>query len=679
MGYDHLMTNHLATSTSPYLRQHAGNPVDWYSWGSEALEKARQENKPIFLSIGYAACHWCHVMAHESFEDPSTAALMNSTFICIKVDREERPDLDDIYMAAVVTLTGQGGWPLSVFLTPTLEPFFGGTYFPPRPAHGLPAFNEVLRSVADAWTQDAVEIQRAGRQLVDHLQHAKKDQKTAPFRPEMLNQAAQTLVESCELFSGGWGPAPKFPQAMAIDFLLQRHAAGDPAALKPALVSLERMARGGMYDVIGGGFARYSTTENWLVPHFEKMLYDNALLTQAYLHAWQISATPALRRVVDETLTFVARELRSPEGGFYSSLDADSEGQEGKFYTWTQAEIRAVLGDSDTFFESAYGLTPRGNWEGKTILQRVLDDAALADLFALNLDETARQISARHASLLDARSARVRPATDDKVLTCWNGLMLSAFAQAARAFNDPTWLKIGQQNAAFLLSALSPSGRLARTWSGGKAGKEVFLEDYAALILGLLDLYQADFDPRWYVYAGELAEEMIGRFSDPAGGFFDTPDGAETLIARPKDIQDNATPSGNALAAQALLFLSAFSGQSSLRETAEKSFSLAASLAPRYPTAFARWLSAAQFNFNPVCQAAVIGDFSDPRTRSLLANINAAFRPNLILAAAAYPLPQGSPALLDQRSMVNGQPTAYLCENFVCQLPVTRPEDLLFP
>jgi uncharacterized protein len=671
------MTNHLAATTSPYLRQHAANPVDWYPWGSEALEKARRENKPIFLSIGYAACHWCHVMAHESFEDPDTAALMNRNFVNIKVDREERPDLDSLYMSAVVSLTGQGGWPMSVFLTPTLEPFFGGTYFPPRPAHGLPAFKEVLHAVTEAWINESLKIQQAGQELVSHLQQqVQKGQKIAAFTPEMLGQAARTLVEAADMSFGGWGAAPKFPQAMTIEFLLYRYANGDSATLPPALFSLNQMARGGIYDVLGGGFARYSTTDNWLVPHFEKMLYDNALLAQVYLHAWQITVAPSLRRVVEETLAFVVRELHSPEGGFYSSLDADSEGQEGKFYAWTQAEIHALLGSADVFFETAYGLNPHGNWEGKIILQRVVDDSTLADLFGLSIEETIRQLSVRHDCLLSARNARVRPTTDDKVLVCWNGLMLSTFAQAARAFNDEKYLKIAQQNAAFLLTALCPSGRLCRTWRSGQPGSAVFLEDYAALILGLLDLYQADFDPRWYLRASELAEEMIKRFSDSTRGFFDTPHDAEALFARPKDIQDNATPSGNALAVQALLLLFEFSGKDSWRTTAEQALSLAAQLAPRYPTAFARWLSAASFAFSPVKQAAVIGDLNDPRSRSLMTELRNGFRPNLILAAAPFPPPSGSPALLDQRTLVDGQPTVYLCENFVCRLPVNRPDDL---
>jgi len=671
------MTNHLTTATSPYLLQHAANPVDWYPWGNEALEKARRENKPIFLSIGYSACHWCHVMAHESFENPETASLMNSAFVNIKVDREERPDLDSLYMSAVVTMTGQGGWPLSVFLTPTLDPFFGGTYFPPRPAHGLPAFAELLQSVVNAWKKDPEGISHSGQQLAAHLQQqAQKEQNTAEFTREMLGQAARRLVESCDMASGGWGAAPKFPQAMAIDFLLQRNALGDGDALEPALFSLDRMARGGMYDVVGGGFARYSTTDDWLVPHFEKMLYDNALLAQAYLHAWQITGSPALRRVVEETLAFVARELRSPEGGFFSSLDADSEGREGKFYVWTQAEIRTVLGANDVFFETAYGINQRGNWEGKIILQRVVNDADMARRFGLSEEETVRQLSERHARLLAARSTRIRPATDDKVLTCWNGLMLSAFAQAARAFNNESYLRLAQQNAAFLLSSLTPGGRLCRTWRKGTPGNEVFLEDYASLALGLLDLYQADFDPRWFARASGLAEEMIKRFSDPAGGFFDTPAGAETLFARPKDLQDNATPSGNALAAQVLLQLSAYSGRDAWHEAAEKNLTFTGQLAQRYPTAFARWLSAASFSLNPVQQAAVIGSLDDPHTLSLVYTLRKGYHPNLITAAAPFPPPPGSPALLDQRTPVDGQPAAYLCENFVCRLPATRPEDI---
>ena len=672
------MSNHLADSLSPYLRQHADNPVDWYPWGTTALEKARQEDKPIFLSIGYSACHWCHVMAHESFEDPATADFLNTHFVSIKVDREQRPDLDSLYMAAVVALTGQGGWPMSVFLTPDLQPFYGGTYFPPRPAHGLPGFRELLKALAAAWQGKRGEILQESSRLTEQLlaQITAKPAQAA-FDLNDLNTVAHNLIQTYDWQNGGWGGAPKFPQPMLIEFLLRRYLAGDPRALAPVLHALHAMGRGGMYDVVGGGFARYSTDAAWRVPHFEKMLYDNAQLAAVYLHTWQVTGEPAFRQVVEKTLSFVSRELSSPEGGFYSSLDADSEGQEGKFYAWQPQELRALLGDQAELFESAYGITPEGNWEGRVILQRQLDDVELADQFKLKHRQVLERLEHGHALLLEKRRGRVHPATDDKVLTAWNGLMLAVFAEAGVAFEDPELLKRATRNADFLLSALRPAGSLRHAWRDGQAGQEVFLEDYAALILGLLALYQADFNPRWYQEANGLAAQMLERFSDPQGGFFDTPADAQTVLVRPKDMQDNATPSGNALAALALLKLAAFSGKSDYRERAETALGLVSRMALRYPAAFGAWLSAADLALGAIRQVAIVGDLSDPRTRALLARVRERHRPNLVLAASALPPASGSPALLEQRGMLTGKPTAHVCTGFVCQFPVTHPEELV--
>jgi hypothetical protein len=672
------MPNHLADSLSPYLRQHADNPVDWYPWGEPALEKARQEEKPIFLSIGYSACHWCHVMAHESFEDPATADFLNSHFVSIKVDREQRPDLDSLYMSAVVALTGHGGWPMSVFLTPDLHPFYGGTYFPPRPAHGLPGFRELLGALATAWQMKRDEIVQESARLTEQiLAQSSQLPEQAAFDLNDLNAVSQTLVESYNWQSGGWGSAPKFPQPMLLEFLLRRYLAGDPKALAPVLHALHAMRRGGMYDVIGGGFARYSTDADWHIPHFEKMLYDNAQLAGVYLHAWQVTSEPAFRQVVEQSLGFVARELSSPEGGFYSSLDADSEGREGKFYTWDPAEVQALLGKQAEFFESAYGITADGNWEGRIVLQRRLDDAGLAAHFSLTRTQVQKKLADCQARLLAGRLGRVRPATDDKVLTAWNGLMLAVFAEAGAAFGDPQLLARTARNADFLLTALCPGGTLRHAWRDGQAGEEVFLEDYAALILGLLALYQADFNPRWYQQAEALAGQMLERFSDPQGGFFDTPAEAQTVLLRPKDLQDNACPSGNALAAQALLKLAAFSGNQAFRERAEASLRLVSRLAVSYPAAFGAWLSAADFALGATRQVAIVGNLSDPRTRALLARVRASHRPNLVLAASALPPAPGSPALLQQRTMLAGKPTAHVCTGFVCQLPVTHPEELV--
>ena len=669
------MPNHLANSTSPYLLQHANNPVDWYPWGAEALEKARREDKPIFLSIGYAACHWCHVMEHESFEDSVTAALMNANFVSIKVDREERPDLDSIYMSAVTALTGQGGWPMSVFLTPELVPFYGGTYFPPRPGHGLPAFKDLLQALSQAWTNQRDEIERAGREVTARLTGNGWTREEA-FEPESLASAAELLVKTVDQEHGGWGGPPKFPQPMAIEFLLRQHAAGDQQALEPAVLTLRAMAQGGMYDVLGGGFSRYSTDDLWRVPHFEKMLYDNALLARVYLHAWQITGEAVFREVTEASLDFVLREMTTPEGGFYSSLDADTEGQEGKFYAWTLEEIRSTLGEKSGLFERAYGVSAAGNWEGKTVLQRALDDAALASTFHTSKEAVREELSAARARLLAARDQRVRPAADDKVLTAWNGLMLVALAEAARALERPDYLEAAIRNADFLLTALRPEGHLRRSWRGGKASPEVFLEDYAALIRGLLELYQADFDLRWFGEAAELAADLLRRFSDPAGGFFDTPAEAERVLTRPKELQDSAIPCGNSLAAEALLQLSAFTGQEDIRLQAVQALSQVAEVAPRYPTAFARWLSTADFAFSHIQQIAIMGDLDEKGTSELIREVNRGYHPNLVLAASPVPAPAGSPLLLEDRPLLQGLPTAYVCEGFVCRLPMTSAKEL---
>ena len=581
-------------------------------------------------------------------------------------------------MAAVVALTGQGGWPMSVFLTPDLQPFYGGTYFPPRPAHGLPGFRELLKALAAAWQGKRGEILQESSRLTEQLlaQITAKPAQAA-FDLNDLNTVAHNLIQTYDWQNGGWGGAPKFPQPMLIEFLLRRYLAGDPRALAPVLHALHAMGRGGMYDVVGGGFARYSTDAAWRVPHFEKMLYDNAQLAAVYLHTWQVTGEPAFRQVVEKTLSFVSRELSSPEGGFYSSLDADSEGQEGKFYAWQPQELRALLGDQAELFESAYGITPEGNWEGRVILQRQLDDVELADQFKLKHRQVLERLEHGHALLLEKRRGRVHPATDDKVLTAWNGLMLAVFAEAGVAFEDPELLKRATRNADFLLSALRPAGSLRHAWRDGQAGQEVFLEDYAALILGLLALYQADFNPRWYQEANGLAAQMLERFSDPQGGFFDTPADAQTVLVRPKDMQDNATPSGNALAALALLKLAAFSGKSDYRERAETALGLVSRMALRYPAAFGAWLSAADLALGAIRQVAIVGDLSDPRTRALLARVRERHRPNLVLAASALPPASGSPALLEQRGMLTGKPTAHVCTGFVCQFPVTHPEELV--
>ena len=671
------MSNHLAGSVSRYLLQHADNPVDWYPWGDEALARARAEDKPIFLSIGYAACHWCHVMAHESFEDAETAAIMNARYVCIKVDREERPDLDSVYMSAVTTLTGRGGWPLSVFLTPDLQPFYGGTYFPPKARHGLPGFPQLLGALADAWKDRRSDITRVGAQVAAQL--VSQSAATAPegtFDIDALTGATRSLVEQYDWENGGWGMAPKFPQPMAIEFLLRRHLAGDTTALAPAVHALRAMARGGMWDVVGGGFARYSTDDTWHVPHFVKMLYDNAQLACVYLHAWQVTGETSFRHVAEQTLAFVAREMTTTEGAFLSSLDADSEGVEGKFYVWSLDDLRSGLGKDTELFVEAYGVTSRGNWEGTNVLQRSVDDATLATRHGMTTADVEATLEKCRVRLLEARSKRVRPAADDTVLTAWNGLMLASFAEASRVLGIRTYLDITTRNGDFLLTSLRPDGHLQRTWREGAAGQPAYLDDYSSLVIGLLELYQTDFDNRWFVAAMVLAEEMLARFTDPAGGFFDTPDNAEQLILRPKDLQDNAVPSGNALAVEALLTLAALTGCTEWRRRAERALGLVTSLAVRYPTGFGRWLSAGDFALAKEMQVAIVGDPADERTGVLVAEVRRAWRPNLVMTISRLPPAPGAPGLLADRPMVDGQPTAYVCEGFACRQPVTTPADL---
>jgi uncharacterized protein YyaL (SSP411 family) len=676
------MANNLINENSPYLLQHANNPVNWFPWGEAALTKARTENKPIFLSIGYAACHWCHVMAHESFENEDTATFMNEHFVNIKVDREERPDIDAIYMQATVAMTGSGGWPMSVFLTPDLKPFYAGTYFPPVQRYNMPAFKDLLAGIARAYEEEPDEILRVSSEVSSHLQRSLTSEQNSDstFQQEHLKAVAKALVDAYDWGYGGWGQAPKFPQPMTIEFLLRRYAAGDEEALKPAIHVLKAMSRGGMYDVVGGGFSRYSVDNFWRVPHFEKMLYDNAQLVRAYLHAWQITKEPHLKQIVIETLDFVAREMTHPAGGFYSSLDADSEGEEGKFYAWTLEEMREVLKEESEFFEAAYGITPRGNWEGKTVLQRALDDDSLAARFKVDPKTVPAKLSEGHSRLLAARSSRIRPGTDDKILTAWNGLMLAAVAEAARVI-DETELQhkyqiLATRSAEFLLDALRPDGKLKRSWRQGKITNEVFLEDYAALILGLIELYQTDFQDKWFAFAQELTAEMLDLFSDPNGGFFDTSKDSQDLLLRPKDLQDNATPSGNSLACEVLLKLAAFTDNGQYRDLAEKSLGLVANQGLRYPTSFARWLSAANFALETVKQIAVVYAIDLEVAREFLHTIQWQYRPNTVVAASSYPPSKNAPSLLVDRPLMDGKPTVYVCEGFICKLPVTSTAEL---
>ncbi len=676
------MTNHLANENSPYLLQHAENPVEWYPWGDEALTRARKENKPIFLSIGYAACHWCHVMAHESFEDPDTAEIMNQHFINIKVDREERPDLDSLYMAATMALTRSGGWPMSVFLTPDLEPFFAGTYFPPVQRYRMPSFKDVLTSIASAWDTKPEDLLQTADQVKDYLQQANQMGKADEFLMEQkdLNAIADNLLSAYDHQNGGWGSAPKFPQPMLIEFLINRslptnEAASDEKRQKykqTVIHVLSSMAQGGMYDLVGGGFARYSVDAGWLVPHFEKMLYDNGQLALAYLHGYLISGDEQLREVCAETLTFMERELMDPAGGFYSSLDADSEGVEGKYYVWDYQELEAILDDEFQFFKTAYGLVPEGNWEGKIILQRAVMDGKLVENSQISQLEVKRRLEKCHRLLFKHRNQRVRPATDDKVLVSWNSLALVAFAEAGRYLNRPDFIEIARKNAKFLLESMYQDGRLLRSWRVGVARHNAYLEDYAGMILALLALYQSDPDPDWYQWAFKLAEEMLTHFRDPDGGFYDTRDDHEQLVVRPKDTQDNATPSGNALAANALLQIAAFGDHSEWRTIAEEMLAQIESNTLQYPTAFGKWLQAIDFAIGSVREIAILGDLEDQATQAMVMATWNLYDPYRVVAISNYPPSMESPMLVKERKLVDEKPTAYICQNFVCKSPINE-------
>jgi uncharacterized protein YyaL (SSP411 family) len=673
------MTNRLANETSPYLLQHAENPVEWYPWGEEAFSLAQEVDKPIFLSVGYAACHWCHVMAHESFEDPETAAIMNEHYINIKVDREERPDVDSLYMDAIVALNGHGGWPMSVFLTPKGNPFYGGTYFPPTTRYNIPSFREVLLHIAGEWRENRGRLLEAGSRLTQHVAKIISLQPDIDaLDPVSMDQAAETLLRSFDWDNGGWGGAPKFPQASTIDFLFLRHfRSGDRLALEMATHTLKHMAAGGIYDHLGGGFHRYTVDNYWLVPHFEKMLYDNALLARTYLHAWQITGEEIYRKVTEETLGFLLREMRSAEGGFYSSLDADSDGEEGKYYVWTADEIREVLRSSTLaeMFNTAYGVSNAGNFEGRTVLFRPMDDEAIAQEFQLSSEEITSSLSEARTLLSARREARIRPARDEKVLTAWNGLTLITLAEAARAFDQEDYLNAAQSLASFLLENLFFDGRLTRSWRKGRARYNAYLEDHAALGLGFLTLYQTDFNPRWYQEAIERAEEILAHFVDPEGGFFDTRDDHEQLIARPKSLHDSPTPSGNTLACSLLLQLGALTANTNYIIPAESALRAMGNRAATSPSVFAGWLVNMDFSLGPILQLALLGPSGEERMDEFVHVTNQRYLPRLVVAAG-QPGTQTRPSLLEGRDMVDGLPTAYLCQGFTCKLPTNSPQEL---
>jgi uncharacterized protein YyaL (SSP411 family) len=675
--------NRLANETSPYLLQHANNPVDWYPWGEEALERARREDRPILLSIGYSACHWCHVMEHESFEDPETARLMNEHFVSIKVDREERPDLDGIYMSAVQAMTGHGGWPMTVFLTPEGVPFYGGTYFPPDDRHGLPSFKRLLRAIADAYRERPGEVSTSAAQLREFMQ---RNAIIAPSADEpgleLLDEAARSLVQQVDRQHGGFGGAPKFPQPMAIEFLLRQHArTGDLAAREWAELSLHKMAEGGIHDQLGGGFHRYSVDAHWAVPHFEKMLYDNALLSHAYLAAFQLGHDDSFRLVVEDTLDWVIREMTAPEGGFYSTLDADSEGEEGKFYVWTPEQVRQVLDEPAASIAcAAFGISEHGNFEGATVLCRAGEAAQVARQLGLPEDQVASTVPEVRRRLLDARGHRVRPGRDEKVLTSWNGLMLRSFAVAARVLKRSEYREAAERNASFLLDALAREGRLLRTYRAGVAKLNAYLEDYANLADGLLALYEATFDQRWLREAVQLADSMIAEFWDESGaGFYDTGRSHEHLVVRPKDLTDNATPSGNSVAADVLLRLAILTGREDYRRRAGGVVRLVQAAIGRHPLAFGRMLCALDFYLGKPREIAIVGEPDAAETQALVDTVFSRFVPNRVIALrrpSDRDIEQLVPLLAD-RQLLGGRATAYVCQNYTCQFPVSDASLLL--
>jgi uncharacterized protein len=633
--YPRIVPNALAQETSPYLLQHRDNPVDWHPWGEAALAEARERDVPLLVSIGYSACHWCHVMERESFEDAETAALMNDRFVNVKVDREEHPDVDALYMEAVQAMTGQGGWPLNVFVTPGQVPFYGGTYFPPEPRQGMPSWRQVLGAVAEAWEQRRDSIEQQSEQIVERLRGAARLRASdSPITAATIENAVGRLRDLYDPIRGGWGGAPKFPAASAIELLLR---VDEPDM---ALETLRHMAAGGIHDQVGGGFHRYSVDAAWRVPHFEKMLYDNALLARAYLHGWQVSGEERMREVAEGTLDWALREMRGPEGGFYSALDADSEGEEGRFYTWTTDELSGL--DVETF-----------PFEGRKIL----------------VGSVPPEVRTR---LLEVRSRRVRPGTDDKRLTSWNALMVAALADAGAVLERPDYLDAARGAADFLLTGMRDAdGGLLRTSTGGPAKLSGLLSDHAFLLEALLTLYEATFEERWFVAARDLAGTLIDRFADAEnGGFWSTPPD-HGLLARRKDLEDTPIPAGGSSAAFGLLRLAALTGDHDLAEPALGLLALLTDAAPRFPTAFGHLLQAVDFHLAPTREVALVGDDLGPLARTVRARL----RPHLVLAGG----PGGSKTavpLLVGRTPVDGRPAAYVCENFSCRMPVTDPDEL---
>ena len=672
------MANRLAAETSPYLLQHAHNPVDWYAWGPEAFALAAATDRPILLSIGYAACHWCHVMAHESFEDATTARIMNELFVNVKVDREERPDVDSIYMQAVQAISGHGGWPMTMFLTPEAVPFYGGTYYPPDDRMGMPSFRRVLVSVSESWKHKRADVLKGAESLRGIYAAAEGPTSAGPTLTALtLGETMRATRGWFDQKAGGFGSAPKFPQAMVLDALLRHWArSGEAEWLRLVRFSFGKMAGGGIYDQLGGGFHRYTVDAVWLVPHFEKMLYDNALLARLAVHLWQATGDAEARRIALETFGWLRREMTDPAGGWYSSLDADSEGHEGKFYVWSLAEVRAVAGDDAAIAEAHWGVTAGGNFEGTNILNVAMPLAEAATRCGLSEVAAATALERARAKLFAARAPRTRPARDDKVLAGWNGLMLRAIAEAARAFADAQLRDDAVRAGGFLRDSLMHDGRVMRSWSAGRAHIAGFLEDHAALGLGFIALHQLTFEREWLDLAVTLAETTVEWFwDDEAGAFYDTARDGEPLVTRPRDVTDNAIPSGTSLAVELQLLVAEYSGSAVTRRRAEYVLATLSEPLRRAPLAFGHLLGVADMAVHGAVELAIAGDPDSDAFRALADAAARVYAPSLVLTGGEGDAVIGLP-LLEGRSAPAGQASAYVCERFACELPITEPDAL---
>jgi uncharacterized protein len=676
------MPNRLAHETSPYLLQHQHNPVAWYAWGEEALERAKAEQRPIFLSIGYSACHWCHVMEHESFENEQIAQLLNDRFVCIKVDREERPDLDQIYMTAVQLLTGRGGWPMSVFLTPELQPFYGGTYWPPHDSRGMPGFDRIILAVHDAWQNRREQAIAQAASLTEHIQALESEASSVSINESLLRNAAVKLERVFDFRHGGFGNAPKFPHSMDLQLLL-RVWQREPRAgvLDMVQLTLQKMADGGIYDHLGGGFARYSVDEHWLVPHFEKMLYDNALLTLAYLEAYVATGEERYARIVREICDYILRAMTDPQGGFFSTEDADSEGVEGKFYVWTAAEIGDVLGaERGRRFCQVYGVTESGNFEhGWSILHLPQSIEQVASQLGVPIVELETQLAEDRAKLFAVRKQRVRPGLDDKILVSWNALMIDALARAAGVLSCPAYLTAAERAADFTWQNMRDArGRLLHTWRKGQAKLNAYLDDYAYFLNACVSLYEASFQERWLGRAVALADDMLAHFADPAGGFYFTANDHEQLIARQKDLQDSSVPSGNSMAAYALQRLGSLTHRDDYLTAAAGTLQPAVSLMEKSPTAAGQMLLAADWHIGPSEQWVFVGDPTSAEMQALLAAFRKTFRPRSVVACATTSS-ENSPlaVIFAGRTHQHTEPALYVCRGQTCEAPVLGKEAIL--